>query len=63
MPWLRQLIVGLSPWKPRFTPRSVHVGFVIDKVTLGCVFLQVFQFSPIGIIPSSLSICHLWDEQ
>jgi hypothetical protein len=26
-------------------PRSVHVGFVVDKVTLGQVFLQVLQFS------------------
>jgi hypothetical protein len=32
-------------WRPRFMFRSVHVGFVTDKVALGQVFLQVLWFS------------------
>jgi hypothetical protein len=35
------------------------VGFVVDKVALGQVFLQVLQFSPVNIIPPWLSIT-LW---
>jgi hypothetical protein len=38
VPWLRQLVTGLSLWRPRFNPGSVHVGFVVDKVALGQVF-------------------------
>jgi hypothetical protein len=45
VPWLRRLVAGLSPWRPEFTPRSIHVGFVVDKVALGQVFLRVLQFS------------------
>jgi hypothetical protein len=33
-----------------FTPGSVNVGFVVDKVTLEQVFLQVLQFSPVSIM-------------
>ena len=42
VPWRMWLVDGLSPWRPRFDPRPVHVGFVVDKVTLGQVFLRVF---------------------
>jgi hypothetical protein len=44
---------------------SVHVGSVMDKVTLGQVFLRVFRFSPVNIIPSWLTIVmyHLGGEQ
>ena len=41
-PWFRRLIAGLSPWKPGFDARSVHVRFVM---ALGQVFLQVLWFS------------------
>ena len=37
VPWLRRSVAGLSPWMPGFDPRSVHVGFVVDKVALGQV--------------------------
>jgi hypothetical protein len=36
---LRQLVAGLSPRRPGFDPGSAHVGFVVDKVALGQVFL------------------------
>jgi hypothetical protein len=41
MPWLRRLITDLSVWRPRFTPWSVRVGFVMDKVSLEQVFVRV----------------------
>jgi hypothetical protein len=50
VPWLRRLIVGLSPRKPRFDPGSVHVEFVVDKVALGQVFLRVLRFFPANFI-------------
>jgi hypothetical protein len=33
------LMAGLSLWRLRLTPRSLHMGFVVDKVALGQVFL------------------------
>ena len=33
-PWLRQLVVGLSPRKPGFDPSSVHVSFLVVKVEM-----------------------------
>jgi hypothetical protein len=45
MPWLKRLFAGLSPQRPRFTPASVHVGFVVDKVATLQVSLRVLRFS------------------
>ena len=42
--------------RPGFDPRSAHVRFGADKVALGKVFLPVLRFSPVSIIPQSLSI-------
>jgi hypothetical protein len=55
VPWLRSLIAGLSPRRPGFAPGSINVGFVVDKVALGQAFLRVLRFSPVNIIPPSLS--------
>jgi hypothetical protein len=55
VPWLRSLVTGLSPRRPGFAPGSIHVGFVVDKVTLEQVFLRVLRFSSVNIIPPSLS--------
>ena len=44
-PWLRRLAAGLSPWRPVFDPQSVHVRFVVDKVTLGQVLPRVLWFT------------------
>jgi hypothetical protein len=35
VPWLRRLLAGLSPRRPGFTPKSVHVRSMVDKVALG----------------------------
>jgi hypothetical protein len=44
MPLLRQLVTSLSPQGPGFNPRSVHVGFLVERVTMGQVFVPVLQF-------------------
>jgi hypothetical protein len=44
VPWLRRLVAGLSPRRPGFDLRSVHVGFVVDKVALGRFFPEYFGF-------------------
>jgi len=37
--WLRKLFTGFSPWRLRFDARGAHLGFVLDKVQMGQVFL------------------------
>jgi hypothetical protein len=63
--WLRQLVTGPSLWRPVFAPGSINVRFVVDKVALGQVFLQVLQFSPVNIsfYHHSPKSYHLGDEQ
>jgi hypothetical protein len=56
VPWLRPLVTELSPQRTRFIPGSVYVGFVVNKVALGQVFLRVLLFFPVNIIPLRLSI-------
>jgi hypothetical protein len=55
VPWLRRLVADISPRRPGFVPGSIHVRFVVDKVALGQAFLRVLRFSPVNIIPPSLS--------
>jgi len=45
VPWLRRLVVGVSPRRPGCNPRPVYVEFVVDKVALG-----VLLFPPLSII-------------
>ena len=48
-----------TPWRTAvsrrthtgFEPRSVYVGFVVNKVTLRLVFLRVLWFLPVSVIP------------
>jgi hypothetical protein len=56
VPWLKRLVAGLSPRRPGFAPGSIHVGFMVDSVALGQVFLRVLRFSPVNIIPPLLHI-------
>jgi len=41
---LRQSIASLVPWRSRFDPRPVHVGFLVGKVALVQVIPQYFGF-------------------
>jgi len=50
MPWLRGIVVGLSPRRPPFGHRSLHMRFVVEIVALR----QVLQFSPVSIVPPML---------
>jgi hypothetical protein len=49
VPWLRRLVAGLPPRRPGFDPGSVRVGFVVDKVALGQVFLPSTSVFPCQI--------------
>lgn len=42
--WLRRLVAGVSPRRPRFDPSSIHVR-VVEKKTLEQGFLRVPLFS------------------
>lgn len=33
--WVRRLVAGLTPHRPRFIPRPAYLRFVVDKVTMG----------------------------
>ena len=52
--WLRQSVAGFSPRRCDFSSRPVNVGFVVDKVAVGMVFLPVLQISPFSVIPQML---------
>jgi hypothetical protein len=44
-------LVDFSPPRYGSKHRSVHVGFVVDRVVLGHAFLQVLRFSIFNIMP------------
>jgi hypothetical protein len=50
----KTITVTLRRWRPGFDPRSVQVGFVVDKVALGQVLPRVLRFSPVRFIPPLL---------
>jgi hypothetical protein len=35
-----------------FDPKQVHVGFVVNKVSMGLFLQHVLQFFPVSIIPA-----------
>jgi hypothetical protein len=49
VPWLRHLFAS-----PGFNPATVHVRFVVDKVTQRQVPLQVLRFYLASTVPSVL---------
>jgi hypothetical protein len=51
VPWLRRLLAGLSRRRYGFAPGTVYMGFVVDIVALGQVFLLRYSVSPVSIIP------------
>jgi hypothetical protein len=54
IPWLRRSVTGLSPRRPGFSPGSVCVGFVVDRVAVRQVFLRVLRVSFVSIVPPRL---------
>jgi hypothetical protein len=55
VPWLRSLVAGLSPRRPGLAPGSTHVGFVVEKVALGQVFLIVLRI-PLSMYYSTVAL-------
>ena len=55
---VRQLVSGLTSWRPGFNPRLVHVGFVMDEMALGEVFLlyEFYTCERQSIIPFKVSV-------
>jgi hypothetical protein len=51
LPWLRQLVTGFPLQKSGFNSRPVCVGFVVNKLALEKVFLRVFLYFPVIVIP------------
>jgi hypothetical protein len=49
LPWLRRLVASFSSRSPGFAPGLILMGFVVDKVALGQVFVRVLRFSPVNI--------------
>jgi len=47
MAWHKGLVASFSTRWLGFAHIAVHVGFVVDKVTLG--FFRVIRFSPVNI--------------
>lgn len=50
---LRRLVIGLSPWMPRFDHGPVHVRFSVDEVISKEAFIGVLR-SSVSIIPAKL---------
>ena len=64
LPWIRRLVAGLSPLRPRLDPRSVDVGFVVDEVVLEQAFFlppsasaSPFQYHSTNAPYSASSLC------
>ena len=45
LPWLRQLVTGLSLHRPGFSTRPGHVGFVVTSVALRQFFSEYCSFA------------------
>jgi hypothetical protein len=62
LPYVRQLVTGLLPWRLGFHSNLVLVGFAVYIMLLEKVFLGVLWFFLVIIIPAMLHmhsfICH-----
>jgi hypothetical protein len=41
---MAQAVTDLSLRRPTFSPVTVHVGFLVDRMVIGQVFFQVLQY-------------------
>jgi hypothetical protein len=48
--WLMSYVGSFFTWRLRFNPRTVRVGYEVDKVALGQAFLRGIRFSVVRII-------------
>jgi hypothetical protein len=51
---LQRIVAGFSRRRPDFDPRPVHVGVVVDRVTVGLVYFGVRLVVSDRNIPSML---------
>ena len=51
---VQALVRLLLTAQTRFLTVAIHVGFVVEKVTMAQVFLPALQFSPVSSIPPML---------
>jgi len=56
VPFVRRLVAGLSPRRPELNPRSVYLGFMVERVALGQVFLRVLRSFRVIVIQLVLHI-------
>jgi hypothetical protein len=56
---IKILDASFSPQRPGFNPRAIHVRFVVDKLSLRKVFLQVPKFSPVSYYCTNTLFSHL----
>lgn len=56
------LDTGFSLRRTGFAARSVHIGFVVEEVTLEQIFLRIPRFYPVIIVPLMLFLhsCIIW---
>lgn len=59
--WVRWLVAYLSSRRSGFDPRPFHLGFMVDKVLLGSLFLQVLWFSHVSFHQHSILVFHSSD--
>jgi hypothetical protein len=50
--WLRPLVPSLSARRHQFNPSPVHVGFIVDKLTIDKRFILDYQLSSAITIPT-----------
>ena len=63
VPLFRRLVAGLSPRRPELNPRSVCLGFMVEKVALGQVFFRVIRsFRVIVIQPMPHIPLTIWRQ-
>lgn len=59
--WVRWLVADLSSRRSGFDPRPFHVGFMVDKVLLGSLFLRVLWFPLVSFHEHSIVLFHSSD--
>jgi len=52
-------LLAFHRYGPGLIPELIHLTFVVDKVAIGQVVLQVLRFCPVSIIPPMLHTCLL----